>query len=595
MARCTTRRDVLRGMAATVVGGSAVGRAFSMAAPRGKPTASGARKPNVVLVMTDDQGYGDLSCHGNDILRTPNIDRLHAQSVRMTSFHVDPTCSPTRAALLTGRYSSRVGVWHTVMGRQLLRRDEVTAADIFRAGGYRTGIFGKWHVGHNYPYRPQDRGFDESIVYRSGAIGQVGDWWGNDYFDDTYWHNGTPRTFKGFCTDIWFDEALKFIRAGKSRPFFAYLPTNTPHTPWNVADKYSKPYRDRGVKKDLADFYGTIANIDENVGRLVRRLDEWGLADNTILIFMTDNGSSGGGYNAGMRSKKGGEYEGGHRVPCFVRWPGGGIGGGRDVPQIAAHVDLLPTLIDLCGLTPPKGVTFDGTSLRPLLTGKGGDGPARTLLVHSQRVDFPQKWRKSCVMTDRWRLINGGELYDIAADPSQKTDVAGKHADVVKQLRAEYERWWADISGRFDEYCEVVLGDAKANCAELNLMDWHGPNGVRTAQSKSDAVREGIAANGFWAVEVARGGTYEVELRRWPAEVDKPITAAIQAGTAIRADKARLKVGDVDETKPIPPGATAVLFHVELPAGKMRLQTWLIDGETAPRGAYYVTVKRTSK
>ncbi len=370
-----------------------------------------AAPPNVILIITDDQGYGDLACHGNPIVKTPNLDKLHAESIRLTNFHVDPTCSPTRSALMTGRYSSRVGVWHTVMGRSLLRKDEVTMANLFAANSYQTGMFGKWHLGDNYPYRPQDRGFREVLTHGGGAISNTPDWWGNNYFDDTLRHNGAWEKQKGYCTDVFFAAATRFIEQNKDRPFFAYIPTNAPHAPYNVPEKFSKPYVDKGVPQPRANFYGMITCIDENVGRLMAMLKERGLEQNTIVIYMTDNGSAipvnektGDGFSAGMRAFKGSEYDGGHRVPCFIRWPGT-LTGGRDVSKVTAHIDLLPTLIDLCSLKKPDKVEFDGKSLRQLLANDKPDWPERTLFVHSQRIDHPEKWRKSALscMTDRWR------------------------------------------------------------------------------------------------------------------------------------------------------------------------------------------------
>ncbi len=384
-----TRREFLKtvGFAAASAGTLSV---LPSCAGASQAAAVRSKRPNVILVMTDDQGYGDLGCHGNDVIVTPNLDELYNQSIRLTDFHVDPTCSPTRSALMTGHYSSRTGVWHTIMGRSLLGKHEVTMADVFSSSGYKTAIFGKWHLGDNYPFRPQDRGFQEVLIHGGGGVGQGPDYWGNDYFDDTYFHNDTAKKFEGYCTDIWFDGALKFIEANKDRPFFCYVPTNAPHGPYNVADKYSKPYRDKGIDAKQANFYGMITNIDENMGRLMSRLKELGLEQNTILIFMTDNGTSGG-HAGGMRGKKGSEYEGGHRVPFFVRWPGGGVKEPGDVDRLSAHIDVLPTLIDLCSLTKPAGVKFDGASLAPLLKGKVSNWPDRTLLVHSQRIEQPEK------------------------------------------------------------------------------------------------------------------------------------------------------------------------------------------------------------
>jgi arylsulfatase A-like enzyme len=565
--------------------GEAVFLALGIVAIAGSGPACAAdvlRQPNVVLVLTDDQGYGDLGCHGNPIIQTPNINRLHGQSVRLTNFHVDPTCSPTRSALMTGRYSSRTGVWHTVMGRSLLRKDEVTMADVFAANGYRTGIFGKWHLGDNFPYRPQDRGFDEVLTFGGGGIGNTPDFWGNNYFDDALRHNGKLEKYKGYCTDVFFTAALRFIEKNKGRPFFAYIPTNAPHAPYNVAAKYSQPYRDKGVPEPRAKFYGMITNIDENVGRLLDKLKELRLEEQTIVIFMTDNGSSGGynplagsGYNAGMRGMKGSEYDGGHRVPCFFRWPGK-LEGGRERQAVTAHIDILPTLIDLCGFKKPAKVVFDGTSLRPLLAGKC-DWPERTLLVHSQRIDHPEKWRKCAVMTDRWRLINGKELFDMKADPGQKKDVAGQHAAVAAKLRQAYETWWADISRRFGEYCPITLGSAKENTTQLCCHDWHGER----ALSGQEMVRQAAKANGFWAVDVARPGKYTITLRQQPAIAKFPIPAVT----------ARLKIGTLDLSKPVPSGATAVTFKAKLLRGETRLQTWLTDKGGASHGAYYVEVK----
>lgn len=543
-------------------------------------------RPNVVLVMTDDQGYGDLACHGNEVVVTPNLDGLYAQSVRLTDFHVDPTCSPTRSALMTGRYSSRTGVWHTIMGRSLLGRDEVTMADVFSASGYRTGIFGKWHLGDNYPYRPQDRGFQDVLIHLGGGVGQGPDYWGNDYFDDTYFHNGKAEKFEGYCTDVWFDGALKFIEANKDRPFFCYLPTNAPHGPYNVTDKYSKPYRDKGVKGNQADFYGMITNIDQNVGRLIRRLKELNLEQNTILIFMTDNGTSGS-YAGGMRGNKGSAYEGGHRVPFFIRWPGGRLRGPGDVDRLSAHIDVLPTLIELCGLKRPQGVAFDGTSLAPLLKGETSRWPDRTLLVHSQRIEHPEKWRQCAVMTEQWRLINGKELYDIKADPVEKKDIADANPQVVEKLRLSYEQWWADLSKGFDKYCEIVIGSDMQNPTRLMSHDWHSPDPAWSQQ----AVRSGSKANGFWAVEIERDGTCEFELRRWPIELDVPINGAIPRGKAIAATSARVKIADVDVSKPVSTEDRAVTFQVKLKAGKTRLETWFTDGDGTSRGAYYVYAK----
>ncbi len=545
--------------------------------------AEKAKQPNVILVMTDDQGYGDIRAHGNDVIITPALDKMHGESVRLTNYHVDPTCSPTRSALMTGRYSDRVGVWHTIMGRSILWADEKTMGDVFQAGGYRTGVFGKWHLGDTYPFRPQDRGFDEVLVHGGGGVCQTPDYWDNNYFDDTYYHNGKPEKQEGYCTDVWFDAAIKFIEQSKKegKPFLAYIPTNAPHGPLLVAEKYAKMYEGKKVN---AKFCGMITNIDENMAKLRKKLKELGLEKNTILIFTTDNGTAGGRFNAGMKGHKGSEYDGGHRVPCFFYWPDGGLTGGRDVARLTAHMDMLPTLIDLCGLKKPKGVKFDGMSIAPLLRGNDKNWPDRELIVESQRIDHPTKWRKCAVMTDRWRLVNGKELYDMQSDPGQAKNVAAEHPDVVERLRKVYDNWWADVSKNHDKYAHIVIGNDAENPATITCHDWHGPK----VPWNHGHIRSGTAANGFWAIRVDRDGTYEFELRRWPKEKNAPINE----GPGIQAQKARLVIGEVDETVPVKTGDIAARFKVKLKAGKTRLQTYFIGEGDKSRGAYYVYVKR---
>jgi len=434
---------------------------------------------------------------------------------------------------------------------------------------------------------PAARGFDEALVHAGGGIGNTQDYWGNDYFDDTYFRNGTPEKFQGYCTDVWFAEATKFVETNKDRPFFCYLSTNAPHGPYRVPDEYSRPYENKGVN---ANFYGMITNIDQNMGRLMARLRELGIEENTILIFTTDNGTATGhkgasGYNARMRGNKGSEYDGGHRVPFFVRWPGG-LKGGADVSRLTAHIDVLPTLIELCGLERPAGIEFDGDSIVDLLRGRTTGWKDRVLVTDSQRIEHPQKWRKSAVMTDRWRLINGKELYDIKADPGQESDLARKNPQVVDKLRREYDKWWADISTRFGEYCRIIVGSEHENPSMLTSHDWHAHGPWNQEQ-----IRQGQRQNSFWAIEIASEGDYEISLRRWPRQVKLPITAAPPGAKAINATTARLKVADFDQTKPIPQNAAEITFTAHLKQGSTKLQTWFTDNQGGSRGAYYVYVR----
>ena len=551
------------------------------------------RSPNIVLVITDDQGYGDLACHGNTVLRTPNLDKFHSESVRFTDFHVDPLCAPTRAALLTGRYAYRTGVTAAYAGRSILRSDETTLADMLSAGGYRTGLFGKWHLGDNWPYRPNERGFDETVACWSGGVTQAADWWGNDYFDDTYYRDNVPEEFEGYCTDVFFDEGLRFIEENADRPFFLFLPTNAPHAPFWVDEKYSQPYVAMGIEEPRASFYGMIENIDENFARLRAKLSELGLEDNTILIFMTDNGSAAGwrnGHNAGMRAGKGSNYDGGHRVPFFVRWPDGGIGGGRDVGSLAAHIDVVPTLIDLTGVSTPR-VEFDGTSLVPLLTGAGSFPEDRTHFIQHQQVlrdgefqmESPRPFYHSSVLTNRLRLVSGTELYDIKADPGQQEDIASQHPEVVSRLRNEYEDWWSDVTQRFDEYLEIPVGTEDANPVRLTSFDWYtgGPPNQRVMQ---DAPSDGPWVDGFWAIEVARSGRYRFTLQERPPEADYPIDGRV----------GHLQVGDQQAEQPIPQNATSVAFEVDLEPGKTTMRASFSKPGAGRRGAYFVYVERLS-
>jgi arylsulfatase A-like enzyme len=277
--------------------------------------------PNIVLVMTDDQGWAQVGWRGNEVIQTPHLDRLAAESVEFTRFYVSPVCAPTRASLMTGRYNYRTGVVDTYLGRAMRHSDERTLPEMLGAAGYRSGIFGKWRLGDNYPMRPQDQGFDEVLVHGGGGIGQPADPPGNSYFDPILRHDGIEQQRKGYCTHIFFDAAIEFIERNREKPFFAYIPTNAPHSPYLVPDSYIEPYKTKGLDEKDAAIYGMITNIDDNVGRLVARLDDLGLAENTILIFMTDNGPTTRHFTAGLRSQKASVYEGGVRVPFLLRWP----------------------------------------------------------------------------------------------------------------------------------------------------------------------------------------------------------------------------------------------------------------------------------
>ena len=364
-----------------------------------------AAKPNVVFVITDDQGMGDLGCTGNPHIKTPNLDKFHEGAVRFTNYHVGTTCAPSRAMIMSGRHANRVNVYHTINGRCLMFEDEATLADVFADNGYVNGMFGKWHLGDNYPFRPEDRGFHEVVRHGAGGIGQGPDYWWNDYFDDTYWHNGEMQKYEGYCTDVFFAEAMKFIETNKDKPFFCYLSLNAPHSPYNLPEEYYNLYKDaefEGSNSRLLRFYGMITNIDDNFKKLQNQLDQLGLTDNTILIFTTDNGTSAGRkvHNAGLKGAKGSQFDGGHRVPFFIQWPDGQLTGGRDVDQLVAGYDLLPTFVDLLGLEFKSEKPLDGISLKPLLTEKDPKWNNRTMLVDTQREQNLIKYKKYAVMDE---------------------------------------------------------------------------------------------------------------------------------------------------------------------------------------------------
>lgn len=576
------------------------------------------QKPNVILIITDDQGYGDLGCHGNPYIQTPHLDDFHKEAIRLTDFHVSPTCAPTRAALMTGRYTNRTGVYHTIAGWSLLRENEKTLANMFSEAGYKTGAFGKWHLGDNYPFRPFDRGFQETVVHGGGGVQQTPDYWNNDYFDDTYFKNGTPQPYKGYCTDVFFDQAIKFIETHQKAPFFCYIATNAPHWPYNVPVEYIAPYEKFGdeLLPHQKRFLGMITNIDDNFGKLRQQLKQLNIADNTLLIFMSDNGTAAGlqhrdgkayGFNAGMRGTKNHQHDGGHRVPFFVYWKNGNIYGGKDINELTAHIDVLPTLAELCAIPLPENhLPIDGKSLVPLLENKDKNWKERILFTDSQRRQVPKKWVKTAAMTNRWRLVDNTELYDIKKDPSQANNVIEQFPDTVKMLRTAYEEWWQNTSTHFADEPAIKIGTTFENPVHLTAHDWHTLDKEVPWNQFHIRQAEKGAISGYWTIEVMKSGDYQVQLRRYPSASNLAINATvpmvlmkeepgldadIPAGVSKEFVKAVIKLGDtiigestVDNTK------ASVDFKVALPKGKNNLSATFINQEGIELGAYYVSV-----
>jgi len=594
MADCN-RRDLLKMMAS---GGTAMAAGLGTA---GILRGAAPARPNVLVILTDDQGYGDFSCHGNPVLTTPNMDRLHSESVRFTQYHSAPMCTPTRGQLMSGVDALRNKATSVTAGRAVLRRDLPTMADIFGAGGYRTGVFGKWHLGDNYPYRPMDRGFQEARYHLGYGISSAPEF-DNDYFDGRCRDKGVMKRFSGYCTDFWFSEAMSWMRERrqKGEPFLCYLPTNAPHGPSWVAEKYAAPYRKPGLP---APFFGMIANLDENLGKMEAFLRETGLRENTIVIFMTDNGGTGGVkvFNAGMRAAKTQLYDGGHRVPCFVRWPAGKLRAPADVPVQAQMQDILPTVIDLCALKKPEKARFDGASLAPLL--RGSNSIADRMLV-VQYGQIPEKW-DSCVIWDKWRLVYGKELYDIQADPGQQKDIAAQNPNVLGKMRDHYEAWWADVQPGLRDFQPISIGAEQENPATLCCSDWQEVycDNMQDVLGGTNG-RLGGTRGGPWNVFVERGGEYEIALSRWPAFTGLPLNAGrppqkmtageLPEGKALPIAGAGLKIAGQEQTLKTAPADTKAVFRVKLQGGaRTQMHGWFTDAQGKDVvGAYYAVVKR---
>ncbi|MEI7424155.1 MAG: arylsulfatase [Prolixibacteraceae bacterium] len=588
------------------------------------------KRPNVIIIMTDDQGYGELSCNGNPILKTPNLDRLHDQSLRLTNFHVAPMCTPTRGQLLTGVDAVRNGALNVSSGRALLRKEFPTIADIYSGNGYETGIFGKWHLGDNYPFRPEDRGFNETLWFPSSAISSVPDYWGNNYFDPVFIRNGKRAQFKGYCTDVFFNNAMDWMKkcSEEGKPFFTYLPTNAAHNPHIAPAKYVEEMRsvvenskfsnlDSSIKHGLIRYLAMIRNIDDNVGNLMEFLKKEGFAGNTILIFLTDNGSTFGPdyYNAGMRGRKTEIYEGGHRVPFFIRWPDGkGFDKPRDINGLSEVQDVLPTLLDLCGLEYNRK-SFEGKSLAPVFQENKSIPEDRVLFINYSRMpgnlDYPSPYAASiineegaAVLWKQWRLLNKTELYDLSADPLQQNNVINKNPQVVDFLSGKLNEWWSAVKDIANKPERVIIGDDKENPSLLTSCEWMDVFLDRQVQ-----VQMGWHRNSYWLLQVAEKGTYEFELRRWPCESKICLTGNDTIGVADNDETMSLNSKDlpiaaarifintedrkINMKKLTLDGDQSVIFTCELNKGPIALHTWFDDKNNEPiAGAYYVYVTK---
>ncbi|MCY3965354.1 MAG: arylsulfatase [Acidobacteria bacterium] len=563
-----------------------------------------AERPNIVLVMTDDQGYGDFGFAGNPVVQTPHLDALAAESAQVERFYVSPVCTPTRASLMTGRYNYRTRAIDTYIGRAMMEPEEVTIAEMLRDAGYATGIFGKWHLGDNYPLRAMDQGFEESLVHRGGGIGQPSDPPGGEgkYTDAVLFRNGTREETTGYCTDVYFDAAFDFMElaAAEGRPFFAYVPTNAPHGPFHdVPEDWLEHYRqtdltaalpDPGQASDqvldrLARSFAMISNIDDNVGRLTARLEALGLADNTLLVFLVDNGPDRDRYNAGLRGRKGTLFEGGIRSPLLARWPGRLPTGGEPADRIAAHIDIAPTLLDAAGVEAPAGLHLDGRSLLGLLAGHVDTStwPDRTLYLQFHRGNEPIPLHSFAAVGQRYKLVhpsprgegdwNGEltlELYDLETDPGETRNLIAEQPDVAAEMRDAYLAWFEDVSStRPDNYAppRIVVGTDHEQVTVLTRQDW---------RRITDDQGWRPTSRGRWLLSASEDATFDIEVR----------LVAGSAGPVL------LDVSDRELSQDLASDQqTATFEEVPVPAGDFAISAAAGEGEER-RGAHQVVLRR---
>ena len=500
----------------------------------GVSQSNAAKKPNIIVVMPDDMGYGDLGVTGNPVIRTPQIDQFASESAQLTHFYVSPVCSPTRACLMTGRYNYRTRVVDTFKGRSMMDPAEVTIAEALKAAGYTTGIFGKWHLGDNHPLRAQEQGFDEVLIHRGGGLAQPSEPIenGRRYTNPILFHNGKKIQSEGYCTDVYFDAAMDFIGAAsdEGRPFFAYVAPNAPHGPYHdvpqaLLEYYQSIDLNPILGKNMSDkhrdtvarVFAMVENIDENMGRLDSFLKKRQLIENTIVVFFTDNGPNTMRYVGPFRGMKAGVHEGGIRTCFFARWPGH-FRAGHHSDRIAAHIDLMPTLLDAAGVVPQNGDNFDGISVLPLLMGSPENWPDRSLFIQTHRGDRPIAEHHVAIRSQFWKLVHPSgfgqnqmpenvpfELYHIMTDPGEEYNLAGKNPHRVSSMRQDYARWLTAVSAtRRPNFVppRIDIGVHPEPVVDLSIQDWRVP---------ADSTGWGIS--GEWFVTVQDSGPYGVAIR----------------------------------------------------------------------------------
>ena len=514
---------------------------FAVSCVKNKTDVENKKRPNVIIILTDDQGYGDFGFTGNPLIKTPNMDALAARSAKMNNFYVSPVCAPTRACLMTGRYNYRTGVVGTFLGRAMMDPRETTLAEVLKSAGYATAIFGKWHLGDNYPMRPQEQGFDEVLVHRGGGIGQESDPPGGEgkYTDPILFHNGKEVHEKGYCTDIYFNKAVKWIEKvqKEKKNFFLYLPTNAPHSPFkDVPQKLYNEYKKMNLNNDQfpqttghplpekcdtdrrARIYAMITNIDDNMGMLFHKLDSLNLMQNTLVLFFVDNGPNGRRYVAGMKGKKTEVYEGGIRSPLLLYWPER-LESPMVSDRISAHIDIFPTVLDACGIPAPDSLALDGKSILPLLKGENTSWADRYLVLQAHRTNIPKLYNNFAIRSERWKLLNPSEfltdsvfrkpellLYDMQNDPLEMKNVSAENPQIVERLKKDYETWFEDVSSsRPDNFAplRIYIGTKYENPVTLTRQDWR----------KIDKNPWLDEATGYWLIKADKNNVYDIHVR----------------------------------------------------------------------------------
>lgn len=539
--------------------------ALNMGCSISDKNASLDEKPNIIIVMIDNVGCSDIGINGNDLVNTPHLDSFAKEGIQFNRFYANQLCAPTRASLMTGRYHYRTGVIHTSRGGAKMHGDEVTIAEMLKNVGYATGIFGKWHLGENYPMRPQEQGFDKTLIHKSGKLGQVPDC-PNTYINPKLWEDGQNVQKHGYCTDIFFDAAINFIEKNQNKPFFIYLPTNVAHTAPDVGleipKKYSAPYIAKGYGKGVATVCGMLNNFDENFGRLIARLTSLGLRGKTLVIFLSDDGNTNRGGLL-MKSEDYTPYEKSIKVPCFAQWPGH-FPGGLEVGQVASHIDILPTVLDIAGTEPPTGLKIDGLSLLPLLEGKekGQGWPDRKIFLQLERGLEPHRYVNISIIAEKYKLIgyypdapDGGwtairpgepvfELYDIPSDPGEAINLASQESDIVEELKAAYDNWYDDVksSRQFSPGLIHIGSDAENPTYLCRYQD----------ASYIDKKPTG------WPVYIECEGKYEVTINR---------------GESLEECQLVIQYDSTYVSQPLTRGENQAIFS--LPSGNVTFNAWV--------------------